>query len=208
MIESSQLLYFIGASVLLTLAPGPDILFVITQGISNGRKAGVTTALGLCTGITVHTTAAAFGVSAIFYTSGLAFQALKYAGAGYLLFLAWKTIREKGALLKNGSAKKLKGPVLFRRGIIMNLLNPKVSLFFLAFLPQFVSSKAGNVAGQMIFLGLVFMVQAVLIFSTLGFFSGTFGDRLLKNPKISNFLGWLSAFIFAAIGIRLALAQR
>jgi threonine/homoserine/homoserine lactone efflux protein len=208
MIDTSQLSYFLGASILLTLAPGPDIIFVITQGISRGKKAAVLTALGLCSGITVHTTAAAFGVSAIFHTSAMAFQILKYAGAVYLLFLAWKTIKEKGTFLQTDASAQPDGFALFRRGIIMNLLNPKVSLFFLAFLPQFGSPDSGPIAFQMILLGLIFMIQAIVIFCTVGTFSGSFGHHLLRQPKTSKYLGWVSAGILAGLGIRLALVER
>lgn len=202
-----QLLAFLGASILLTLAPGPDILFVIAQGISNGRKAAVTTAVGLCSGIVVHTTAAALGVSAIFHTSALAFRTLKYAGAAYLIYLAYKTLREKGALSSAEAPGTLQGTALFRRGVIMNLLNPKVSLFFLAFLPQFVSPEAGSVPLQMILLGLIFMVQAVILFSSIGMLSGTFGKRILQNERVSKIMGWATAGIYAAIGINLALSE-
>ncbi len=206
--EISQLVYFIGASMLLTLAPGPDILFVITQGISNGRKAAILTALGLCSGITVHTAAAAFGVSAIFYTSALAFSLLKYAGAAYLLFLAWKALRSQGGSGYASNAPPPSGVALFRRGVLMNVLNPKVSLFFLAFLPQFVTPGANSIATEMIILGMLFMAQAVIIFCTVGFFSGVMGNRFLKRPAMGRTLGWASAAIFAGLGIRLAFAER
>lgn len=203
-----QLIAFLGASILLTLAPGPDILFVIAQGISNGRAAAVTTATGLCSGIIVHTAAAALGVSAIFHTSTLAFRTLKYAGAAYLLYLAYKTVREKGAFAAADGAGLIQGVALFRRGLIMNLLNPKVSLFFLAFLPQFVSPAAGSVPMQMLLLGLIFMVQAVIIFSTIGMLSGTFGKYILQNQKVSKIMGWAAAGIYTLIGIRLALSEQ
>ncbi len=203
-----QLLTFLGASILLTLAPGPDILFVITQGMSNGRKAAVITACGLCSGIIVHTTAAALGVSAIFHTSALAFRALKYAGAAYLIYLAYKTIREKGVFTAAETSGPVQGKALFRRGIIMNVLNPKVSLFFLAFLPQFVSPETRSVPLQMILLGLIFMVQGVIIFSIIGMLSGTFGKYILQNQKVSKIMGWTAACIYTLIGIRLALSEQ
>ncbi len=206
--DTSQLVYFIGASMLLTLAPGPDILFVITQGLTNGRKAAIITALGLCSGITVHTTAAALGISAIFYTSALAFNLLKYAGAAYLLVLAWKALRDTGSAAVCARGTSPSGVSLFRRGVLMNILNPKVSLFFLAFLPQFVNPEAGSIAAEMIVLGMLFMLQAVVIFCTVGLFAGVLGCRLLTRPAMGRFLGWGSAAIFAGLGIRLACAER
>ena len=128
-----SILSFLGIAIVLTLMPGPDNLFVLAQSISNGKNAGISTALGLCTGLIIHITAATIGITAIIYQSALAFHLVKYAGAAYLLFLAYKSFREKNSSfdLKNESSLNYKS--LYKKGIIMNLLNPKVSLFFLAF---------------------------------------------------------------------------
>ncbi|MEW6521074.1 MAG: LysE family translocator [Thermodesulfobacteriota bacterium] len=205
--DISQLLYFLGASILLTIAPGPDNVFVVTQGISRGRKAAVLTAIGMCSGISVHTIAAALGISAIFYSSALAFNAVKFAGAAYLLWLAWKTIRERRAIELHGHGRQLSGFALFKQGFIMNVLNPKVALFFLAFLPQFVPPGSDNVALQMIMLGLIFMVQGMIIFISIGLLSGAIGNYLLRKPGAARVFSWLTAGIFATLGIRLALAR-
>ena len=199
---------FLGASILLTLAPGPDNIFVVTQGVSRGRKAAVITALGMCSGLSVHTTAAALGISAVFYSSALAFCAVKYAGAAYLMHLAWKAIQDRNALKLNSPGSQLSCFALFRRGFIMNTLNPKVALFFLAFLPQFVSVNSQHVVMEMIFLGLIFMVQSVVIFTAIGVLSGQVGKYVLKNPGIARKFSLATAGIFAAIGVRLALAER
>ena len=206
--DMHSMICFLGASILLTLAPGPDNIFVVTQGISRGRKAAVFTALGMCSGLSVHTTAAALGISAIFYSSALAFCAVKYAGAAYLMYLAWKAIQDRNALKLKSSVNPLSCFALFRRGFIMNTLNPKVALFFLAFLPQFVSGNSQDVALEMIFLGLIFMVQSVVIFTAIGVLSGQIGNYLLKKPRLARKFSWATAWIFAAIGVRLALAER
>lgn len=206
--EISNLIYFIAVSMLLTIAPGPDILYVITQSITQGKKAGFATALGLSTGLIVHTTAAAFGVSAILQQSAIAFNILKYAGAIYLFFLAWKAFREKNHLLSDMTAKNKDTTLLYRKGILMNILNPKVGLFFLAFLPQFVNAKAGNVPGQMILLGVLFMLQTILIFSTAAIFAGILGKKILGRPNITKYINYIKASIFALIGIKLALTDR
>ncbi|MDD4463569.1 MAG: LysE family translocator [Desulfobacterales bacterium] len=206
--DMHSMICFLGASILLTLAPGPDNIFVVTQGISRGRKAAVFTALGMCSGLSVHTTAAALGISAIFYSSALAFCAVKYAGAAYLMYLAWKAIQDRNALKLKSSVNPLSCFALFRRGFIMNTLNPKVALFFLAFLPQFVSGNSQDVALEMIFLGLIFMVQSVVIFTAIGVLSGQIGNYLLKKPRLARKFSWATAGIFAAIGVRLALAER
>jgi len=207
-VELSQVIYFITVSMMLTLLPGPDILFVITQSISQGRKAGIATALGLCSGVTVHTLAAAFGISAILQQSAVVFQIVKYAGACYLLYLAWQAVREGKTALAAESVPKQSLSSLYKRGILMNVLNPKVSLFFLAFLPQFVTPEAGNTSLQMIFLGFVFMIQSVLIFTVVAVFSGSFGRKLFDNPRVSRYVNIFKASLFAIIGIRLALPDK
>lgn len=204
---STTLLYFLGASIAVTVAPGPDNIFVMTQGIVRGRKPAVVTALGMCSGISIHTTAAALGISAIFYSSALAFNVVKFAGAAYLLFLAWKSLRASSSL-QLAAADDRGLSALFRRGFIMNVLNPKVAMFFLAFLPQFVTSSAGNVPLWMLLLGFIFMLQAVVIFSLIGYFAGSIGRFLLAKPRIARQFDRLTAGVFASLGIRLALAQR
>lgn len=205
--DISQLAYFLGASILLTIAPGPDNVFVVTQGVTRGRKAAVLTAIGMCSGISVHTTAASLGISAIFYSSAVAFNVVKFAGAAYLLLLAWKTIREHREIELRGNGGELSGFALFKRGFIMNVLNPKVALFFLAFLPQFVPPGSDNVALTMIMLGLIFMVQGMIIFIAIGLLSGAIGNYFLRKPRVSRLFSWLTAGIFAILGLRLALAR-
>jgi threonine/homoserine/homoserine lactone efflux protein len=208
LIEPSQLIYFIAASAALTFLPGPDILFVLTQSISQGKMAGVATATGLCTGILVHTSAAALGISALIYKSALAFEIVKYAGAAYLLYLAWQALKENGELVSSAPVRETSAFALYRRGIFMNVLNPKVALFFLAFLPQFVNLESGNVPVQMIFLGIVFLIQAWLIFSAISVFAGTIGDKIVKKPGIGKYINWGKAGIFTVIGVKLALAHK
>ena len=194
----------------LTVAPGPDNISVATQGVSRGRRTAIVTAWGMCSGVTVHTLAAAAGISALFYSSAIAFQVVKYPGAAYLLSLAWQALREGGPLaLPAGGA--VGGPsvgALFRRGFVMNVLNPKVALFFLAFLPQFTSRNAGSIPLQMVTLGLLFMAQALVIFTLIGFFSGSVGGWIARRPRAGRLFAWLAAAIFAMLGVRLALAER
>lgn len=204
---ATTLFYFLGTSIALSLAPGPDNIFVITQGIARGRKAAIVTALGMCSGISVHTTAAALGISALVYSSLAAFTIVKYAGAAYLLYLAYKTLRERSTV-RLAQADDRSGAALFKRGFIMNVLNPKVAMFFLAFLPQFVSPGTGHVTMQMLVLGFIFMLQAIVIFSLIGYFSGSIGNLILTRPRIAKYFDFLTAGVFASLGIRLALADR
>ena len=203
------LLYFLGASILLTLSPGPDNIFVVTQGITRGKRAAMITACGMCSGISVHTLGAALGISAIFYTSAYAFQVVKFAGAAYLVFLAYQAIRSKEYTQANTSTHTgTQAWACFRRGFIMNVLNPKVALFFLAFLPQFATLAIGPIALQMFVLGLLFMLQAFVIFLTIAYFSGIIGQVVLRKPRVSRCFNWISATVYASLGLRLALAQK
>lgn len=206
--ELVTIISFVGASVLLTLAPGPDILYVMTQSITQDKKAGIFTALGLCSGVLIHTTAAAIGISAILYSSTAIFNGVKLIGASYLLYLAYKEFRSKSE-----ESDILKGEVLdysklYKKGVLMNVLNPKVALFFLALLPQFINENGINVGIQMIILGIVFMIQAFAIFSLIAFFSGTIGDKLLKNKKIASKFNLIKGSVYAVIGINIALSNK
>ena len=203
----ATLLYFLTASMALTIAPGPDNIFVVTQGIARGRKPAIVTALGMVSGVSVHTAAAALGVSAIFYSSAVAFGVLKLAGAAYLLFLAYKTVKNRSAITF-GTPDERPASALFKRGFLMNVLNPKVAMFFLAFLPQFAAPGAPRFALHMMLLGAIFMAQAAVIFSLIGWFSGSIGEFVVSRPKIKAYFDWLTAGVFTALGLRLAFAQR
>ncbi|MCD5325735.1 MULTISPECIES: LysE family translocator [Pontibacillus] len=201
---------FLVAAVVLTLMPGPDNLFVLAQSISQNKKAGIATTLGLCTGILVHTTAAALGITALVYQSSLAFMIVKYAGAIYLLYLAWQAFREEGEDLQVESRQRLDYKKLYKRGVLMNVLNPKVSLFFLALFPQFIdrSTDAFGVPYQMIGLGIIFMVQAFLIFSAISFFSEKLGNWISRVPRIGRRLNIGKGILLGVIGISLVFGEK
>ncbi|TLS36828.1 LysE family translocator [Pseudalkalibacillus caeni] len=200
--------YFLAASVLLTVTPGPDLMFVFAQSASYGKKAGISTALGLCTGLIAHTTAAAVGISAILYQSTLAFQLIKYAGAIYLLYLAVMAFREGRLDPEVQSVKRYNLTSLYKKGIFMNMLNPKVSIFFLAFLPQFVTTESGNVPLQMIALGVLFIIQALAIFGVVSVLAGRLGEKLWSRPGMFNVINKSKGLIFAFFAIRLAFEQK
>ncbi len=209
MIDSTSLYMFIIASFLLCLAPGPDNIYVLTQGMTKSKKAAIVTTLGLCTGIIIHTSAAAFGISVIFQTSELAFNLVKYIGAAYLLYIAYQSFRhrdDKLDLTAQNSSNELKK--LYIKGFFMNVLNPKVSIFFLAFLPQFVNTELGNVPMQMIILGLVFMALTVVVFSSIGIAGNMLSSKLMENPSISKILNILTSFVLGALAVKLALSSR
>ncbi len=199
--------YFLFASILLTITPGPDFMFVFAQSVSQGKKAGIATGLGLCTGLIAHTLAAAVGISAILYQSGLAFTIIKVAGAIYLLYLAIQAFRENSQL-EQKKAKIYTMISLYRKGILMNILNPKVSIFFLAFLPQFVNVNNGAVPIQMTILGLLFIAQALLIFIILSLTAGTVGEKMWSNPTVLRWINRLKGTVFAFFSLRLLLEQK
>ncbi|WKA55646.1 LysE family translocator [Planococcus shixiaomingii] len=206
--ELLSLAAFLGAAVLLTLMPGPDNLFVLAQSIAKGKNAGISTSLGLCTGLLFHITAATVGLSALVYQSGLAFALVKYAGAAYLLYLAYKSFREKSSAIHLSSDNSLGSKALYKRGVIMNLLNPKVSLFFLALFPQFINYSLGNVPGQMLVYGLIFLLQALVIFSLISVFAGSVGAFLQKSPSVSKRINQVQGSLFALIAFNIAFSQK
>lgn len=200
-------LSFLGVAILLTLSPGPDILFVIAQSISQNKQAGIITALGLCSGLLVHITAASLGISAIVYQSAIAFTIVKYSGAAYLLYLAWQSFRDKEATFLTGDQKPLQFGLLYKKGIFMNLLNPKVSLFFLALLPQFVNKTGGHVPMQMLFLGLIFMIQALAIFVLVSVLSEKIRRLLLSQPFIARKINVIKGTLLGIIGLQIAFSK-
>lgn len=208
MIEPGILFMFFTTSILLALSPGPDNLFVMTQAAQQGRKAGLLVTLGLCTGLLFHTAAVTFGLAALFKASSVAFTVLKFAGAGYLLYLAWLSFRAGTETGPSGSADTLKSGALYRRGIIMNITNPKVSIFFLAFLPQFADPAKGALSLQLLLLGGVFIIATIIVFGAISILAGVFGERFRKSAFAQKVLNRAAAGIFAGLALKLALAQR
>jgi threonine/homoserine/homoserine lactone efflux protein len=210
MLEAQVWWVFVPASLALIIAPGPDLLFLLAQGIQRGRSAGLATAFGLASGNLAHTLGAALGVSIIFRTSALAFALLKFAGVLYLLYLAWRALRDGGAAPGEslGVPERSLG-ALFRRGVLMNVLNPKVALFFLAFLPQFAHPEQGPVGLQMLLLGGVFTLLVVIVFGAAGWFAGSLRPWLLRRGAgLKKLSAWLMAGIYSALAMRLALVTR
>jgi len=207
MISPESLVAFTIASALLALAPGPDNIFVLTQSTLLGWKKGVLITIGLCTGLIFHTFAVAFGVAAIFQASVLAFTILKTVGAAYLLYLAWQAFRASASRLDNKTTNQLSAVKLYRRGIIMNITNPKVSIFFLAFLPQFTSPDNGSVAVQVMMLGLVFILMTLLVFSGVAMAAGSLGSLLNRSPKIQVYMNRIAGTVFGGLAFKLATAS-
>ncbi|MBQ0735959.1 LysE family translocator [Aquimarina celericrescens] len=205
-----EILYtFIIASTALAISPGPDNIYVLTQSIVNGKKYGLATVAGLMTGCFVHTTLVAFGVSAIIKQSDTLFFIIKLFGALYLIFLAYKVFRSDGALqLESRTIEKKSLGQLFRQGFIMNVLNPKVSIFFLAFFPGFLFSKTLSNILQFYALGVLFVITGVVVFGSIAILAGTISSYLKKNSKAGIFLKWLQIIVFIGIAIFILFSEK
>lgn len=211
------LLAFFGVSVLLALSPGPDNIFVLVQSAQRGWRAGMCVVLGLCLGLVGHTAAVALGLAAVFAASAVAFTVLKFCGAAYLAWLAWGVLRAPvagGEAPAAGAAAAGERPAasgalrMVGRGVVMNLTNPKVLVFFLAFLPQFADPARGAMARQIMLLGLVFMLATLLVFGAIACFSGAFGAILQRSARAQRLLNRVAALVFLGLALRLATAQR
>ena len=193
---------------MLILTPGSDTLYVLTRGIAQGKHAGFISALGVTLGIFVHTLAAAFGLALVLQTSVLAFLIVKYVGALYLLYLGIKTLKDHSSVTLASEHKPRQLRVLFGQGVVSNVTNPKVALFFLASLPQFVHPEHGHVPVQMIVLGLIFAFFGVVYLSGVGYNAGHVGAWIAQHPRSLKPLRWATGGIFLGLGLRLAFTER
>ena len=201
---SNWLLFAVGAFALVA-SPGPDFFYVFSRALSQGRRAGVLSALGISLGLLFHTVLAALGLSVILQTSALAFNIVKWSGATYLVFIGAKSLIEYSKY-DDATPKPtvLKPMAIVRQGVLTNVFNPKVALTFLAFLPQFVHKKSGHTTAQIAVLGLTLVSIAALWFSVVGFSAGTFGARLLRRPRLFQNVQRASGIVMILLGVRLA----
>ncbi len=208
MISIETLITFFTASILLGIAPGPDNIFVLTQSALRGRCAGIVVMLGLCTGLIVHSMAVALGVAVIFQTSAVAFSALKFIGAGYLAYLAWQAFRTPTKRIQSKPDGELNRWKLYCRGIIMNITNPKVSIFFLAFLPQFADPSRGPISLQLLLLGGLFILSTILVFGSIALLAGTLGQWLNRSDRAQKILNRVAGTVFLGLALKLATTER
>ncbi|MDR0218321.1 MAG: LysE family translocator [Enterobacteriaceae bacterium] len=199
------LITFISISTLLCFSPGPDNIFVLSQSAINGRMAGVLITIGLCIGLIIHSLLISLGISAIVRENAIILKIIKTLGVIYLCYLAWGAFNAKPISLKNNNDKFNNSKVLIKKGIMMNLSNPKVIIFFLAFLPQFTNQNinAIPISFQLFSLGLIFSVIAFIVFSIISYLSGFFSEKIFQKPKVQNILNKTSAVIFVALAINL-----
>lgn len=199
---------FLLASALLIVTPGPDLVYVLTRGIAGGRKAGVMSAIGVSLGILVHTTAAAMGLAVLLTASTWAFWTLKIGGGVYLLYVAYGILTSRDPLVLAPTHTQPRMRKCLVQGFLSNVLNPKVALFFVAFLPQFVQHGTGNHAAQMLGLGLLFASMTVAFLSALGFFSGEVGRWLTGKPRFERGIRVGAGTALAVLGLRMLLPER
>ncbi|MFC0877863.1 LysE family translocator [Saccharicrinis sp. FJH2] len=205
MADIQNLLLFIGLSWVLIATPGPDLIYVLTKGIAIGKKAGLISATGVTLGIIVHTIFAALGLSVILKTSALAFMIVKIIGAGYLIYLGIKTLINKENLNLNNKEHKPSDREIFTQGLLSNTLNPKVALFFMAFLPQFIKTNGTEITPiPFLILGTIFALFTLIFLATLGYFSGAVGHYLKAKDSVSKWIKRFSGSVMILLGIRLA----
>jgi threonine/homoserine/homoserine lactone efflux protein len=205
--EKTAFFTFLFAAFMLNIAPGPDMLYVIGRSVGQGRKAGIVSSLGVFLGCWIHILAAAVGIAALLRSSPVAFNVVRYAGAAYLIYLGVRMIAQRA----NFSSQQLRPESLvsiFRQGAITNVLNPKVAIFFLAFLPQFVDARRGSVALQILVLGLIFNVGGTLVNLAVAYAGGTLGELLRRNQQFARLQRWFTGLVFVGLGLRLAWQRR
>ncbi|HPQ44711.1 MAG TPA: LysE family translocator [Syntrophales bacterium] len=208
MIDISNFTLFLITSIAVILMPGPAMLFVISNGLTRGSRASVAAALGTTTGVSFHLFCAAFGLAVILKTSAIAFTVVKFTGAAYLMYLAIRTLVSKEQIVTPVSENEKSKTSIFWQGIFINILNPKLPIFFLAFLPQFIDPGLTSTTSQTLFLGTLFMGMTIIIFIGYGLFASLLRRKVLNSPFILKAIRWCFASVFMALGVRLALSEK
>jgi threonine/homoserine/homoserine lactone efflux protein len=201
-------LEFLITSLIVVASPGTGALYTLATGFGRGARASLIAAFGCTLGIVPHIAAAICGLAAVLHTSALAFQALKYCGVVYLLYMAWRTLQERGAPEVKTDVAARSAPQVITTAILINILNPKLSIFFLAFLPQFIHADAPDALPQMLLLSAIFMAMTFVVFAIYGLFAAAIRDHVISRPRIMTWLRRSFAAAFAALGAKLALADR
>jgi threonine/homoserine/homoserine lactone efflux protein len=199
---------FLVTSLIVVVTPGTGVLFTLAAGLSRGSRASVVAAFGCTLGIVPHMAAALTGLAALLHTSALAFQTLKYLGVLYLLYMAWNTLREHGALRVEQEVGPRSAGQVIASAVLVNVLNPKLSIFFFAFLPQFVHADEPHPVSRMLGLSAVFMLLTFVVFVGYGLFAAAVRNHVVSRPRVLTWMRRTFAGAFVALGARLALAER
>jgi len=201
-------LEFLITSFIIVASPGTGALYTLAAGLSRGSRASVVAAFGCTLGCVPHMAAAILGLAALLHTSALAFETFKYLGVAYLLYMAWNTLRERGALSVNQETGARTDLQVTVEAVLINILNPKLSIFFLAFLPQFVSTDEARPVPHMLMLSAVFMVMTFVVFAAYGLFAASVRDHVISRPRVMSWMRRTFAGAFAVLGAKLALTER
>jgi threonine/homoserine/homoserine lactone efflux protein len=199
---------FLVTSLIVIVSPGTGVLFTLAAGLARGSRASVVAAFGCTLGIVPHMAAAILGLAALLHTSALAFQVFKYLGVAYLLYMAWSALKERGALRVETEVGARSAIQVTTTAILINILNPKLSIFFLAFLPQFVSADEPHPLSRMLVLSAVFMLLTFVVFVGYGLFAAAIRNHVISRPRVLTWMRRTFAAAFVALGARLALAER
>lgn len=199
---------FLVTSLILVATPGTGVLYTLAAGLTRGARAGIVAAVGCTLGIIPHLAAAILGLAAVLHASAVAFQVLKYLGVAYLLYMAWSTLREEGALTVETGAGPRSSRQVIISAILINILNPKLSIFFLAFLPQFVSANQPDAVSRMLGLSAVFMLLTLIVFAGYGVAAAAVRTHVISRPRVLTWLRRTFAAAFVALGAKLALTER
>ncbi len=205
MIETVTLLAFIPAAMVLNFTPGADMMFCFGQGLKSGPRPALVASAGISLGLMVHVLLAGLGLGALVNSMPWLFDVIRWMGVAYLLYLAWGAIRN-GAVSIEGPARPTR--MAFRDGMVVNLTNPKVILFVLAFIPQFIDPAAGPILGQFLIFGVIIALGGFVVNGLVGVFAGGAGRLLIGNPRASRIMGWVTGGIFTALALRLAIMER
>ena len=206
--SETSLILFLTASLVVIVAPGPDNILVLTRGVTLGRRAALVSAAGASVGLVTHSLFAAAGLSVLLARSAVAFSVVKYAGAAYLIYLGVRALLDRERFVLPQGAAPVGLWSVFVQAVASNVLNPKIAVFFLAYLPQFAGPASGGTAPRLLALGLTFALLTWVIFSVIALFSGTFGEWLRTRPRIGAYLGWVTGSVLIGLGLRLALPER
>lgn len=208
MINTATLPLFLIAAITLALIPGPDMVYVMARSVGQGRKAGIVSAFGVSVGLIIHTSAAALGLSALLMSSAFAYSVVRYLGAAYLIYLGTLMVLSKESIGSLATLKQASLGRIFGQGIITNVLNPKIALFFLAFLPQFIDVSSGQVAWQILILGIIFNTIGTSLLIVIANVAGSAGNWLRTRRGFSHIQRWVTGSILIALGIRVAWPER
>ena len=199
---------FLITTLVVVATPGTGVLYTVAAGLARGARASVIAAVGCTLGTLPHVLAAITGLAALLHTSAVAFQIVKYAGVAYLLYMAWNTIRDTGALAVEAETGTRSARQVIVSGVLVNILNPKLTIFFLAFLPQFIAPGSTNVLASMLWLSAVFMAVTFVVFVGYGLFAAAVRDHVISRPRVLTWVRRVFGGAFVALGARLAFAQR